>query len=223
MSSPHTRRAESRVIHQLKGTEGPGSGDPLHGDRGFALVLPRHLGAGGHTSVGERRQMPVPCLSCPALPVLPVSRLCPACPANALPVLPVPSLRHVCALSLPFPSRLHPLTYSAARLRHPLRIRLQILSKATAAADPAGRERLRLAPPGLRRTAGEEKGKGIEGRGRKERRTERQGTARYGKTFLLHQDKRRTHSNLSHPEWDSTGGDLLELSLKVSGRNRRDI
>lgn len=101
----------------------------------------RPLGAGGHE--GERRQLPVPYMPGP-------------CPARALPALSVPCLcpsRPTCP---------HPLTCGAARLRHPLRTRLllQLLP-----GDPAGRERLRLAPPGPRGTAGEEKeGKGIGGR-----------------------------------------------------------
>lgn len=168
VSPPAAPRAESRSYPSAEGNRGAGErGPPSTGTAAKPQSCPGTSGVGGTVLWGR---------GCSCL-----------CPARALPVLPVlPALPVPC----PCPSRsicLHPLTCGAARLRHSLRLLLplQLLREATAAADPAGKERLpprekdsawpRPSRPGPRGTAGEEKkGKGIEGRGRKER----EGTAR---------------------------------------------
>lgn len=88
MSPHHPHRAESRSTHQLNGTEGPGSGNPLHGDSSCAPVLLRHLGDGDTLPWGRGDS----CL-CPARPACALSAPC-ACPP--------------CALSVPCSCRLCP-------------------------------------------------------------------------------------------------------------------
>lgn len=210
---PHPHLVLSHgVIHQLKGTEGPGSGDPPpRGPRLSLSPAPAPRGWGARCRGGEAA----------AVCALPVPWLCPACPAR--PTCPT------CALPVPFPFYL-PASPYLRRCQAPALAPTPAPAPAPARSDgsgrsrregktPAERKRLRLAPPVPTRPAGDGRG-GEEGEG--DRRKGKEGKGRHGKMFFLHQDKIRTHFISSHPERGSTGGDHLELNPKVAGRDRGD-
>lgn len=237
MSPPHPHRAESRSYPSAERDGGTGEREPP--PRGQQLC-PRPAPAPrgwGHTAVGERRQLSVPCPSC-LCPVraLCVPSLCPVC-ALLVPSVPCPCPSVPCPCPIfalpdlpmpcPCPARPscpRPLTYGAAKFRP------RSQSGSCSCSSSCEKRQQRQIPPGEkdsawprparhgpRRTAGEEKKKGIEGRGRTERKP------RHSKPFFLHQDKIRTRSISSHLESGSTGGDPVELSLKASGGDRGDI